>query len=809
MLDSVTKKRIDALRNILVGKIPSPQSQVEQITTGLIYKFMYDMDNEAIEMGGVPSFFIDEYEKYSWKHLFNTKLGGVAKVKLYCDAIENLYTNPNAPSIFREIFKNSFLPFKDPSTLNMFLKEINEFHYSNSEQLGDAYEYLLSFMGSQGDAGQFRTPRHIIDFIIQIVDPQKNETILDPACGTSGFLISSYKHILTQNTQTRIGDKLNALERKQIGDNLVGYDIDPAMSRISLVNMYLHNFTSPNISEYDTLSSEDKWNEYFDVILANPPFFSPKGGIKPHSRFGMRSTRAEVLFVDYIMEHLKPEGRAGIIVPEGIIFERKTAYKILRKKLVEDYLVGVISLPTGIFKPYSGVKTSILILDKELNQKSKNVFFAKIENDGFSLGATRTPIDKNDLPEIKECIKNKDFTHPQIIEVQKQEILSMPDMSFSFSKYAEKFTYNKGNFNLIKLRDLLDIQSGAREKGGAKSNGIPSIGGGQIDLNGNIKSEKMVYISSEFYETLGNGKLEEGDVLIVKDGATTGKVGIFNSQFPKAAVNEHVFLLRCNETLNSKYLFYLLRTQTFQKILKPYIQGIIGGINLSIKDIKIPVPQIEFQREIVDELENYEELINGCRQITEKYKPSFEIDPSWEIVELGEISEVTMGQSPPGDTYNTEGHGLPLINGPVEFGKDPFSRTIKRQYTTSPTKVCKEGDLIVCVRGSTTGRMNISGFESCIGRGVASIRSFENQSWINYVINSYREKLYSLGVGSTFPNISKEILIHLKIPLPPPDIQSQIIKSLDQEMRVIEGNKFLIERFIKKINDKINQVWNT
>ena len=116
MLDSVTKKRIDDLRNILVGKIPSPQSQVEQITTGLIYKFMHDMDNEAIEMGGVPSFFIDEYEKYSWKHLFNTKLGGVEKVKLYSDAIENLYNNPNAPSIFREIFKNSFLPFKDAST---------------------------------------------------------------------------------------------------------------------------------------------------------------------------------------------------------------------------------------------------------------------------------------------------------------------------------------------------------------------------------------------------------------------------------------------------------------------------------------------------------------------------------------------------------------------------------------------------------------------------------------------------------------------------------------------------------------------
>ncbi len=149
MLDSVTKKGIDVLRNILVGKIPDPKSQVEQITTGLIYKFMHDMDEESVEMGGVPSFFTGEFKKYAWNNLFDPKLGGADKVQLYSDAIEGMYTNPTAPLLFRDIFKNSFLPFKDPSTLNMFLKEINEFHYSHSEKLGDAFEYLLSFMGSQ------------------------------------------------------------------------------------------------------------------------------------------------------------------------------------------------------------------------------------------------------------------------------------------------------------------------------------------------------------------------------------------------------------------------------------------------------------------------------------------------------------------------------------------------------------------------------------------------------------------------------------------------------------------------------------
>ena len=170
------------------------------------------------------------------------------------------------------------------------------------------------------------------------------------------------------------------------------------MVRLSLVNLYLHGFADPHISEYDTLTSQDRWNEYADVILANPPFMSPKGGIKPHNRFSVQSKRSEVLFVDYMAEHLTPNGRAGIIVPEGIIFQSQTAYKQLRKMLVEEYLVAVVSLPAGVFNPYSGVKTSILILDKSLAKKTNTIAFFKIENDGFGLGAQRREIDKNDLP---------------------------------------------------------------------------------------------------------------------------------------------------------------------------------------------------------------------------------------------------------------------------------------------------------------------------------------------------------------------------------------------------------------------------
>jgi type I restriction enzyme M protein len=253
--------------------------------------------------------------------------------------------------------------------------------------LGDAFEYLLSVLGSQGDAGQFRTPRHIIDFIVQILEPKKGESICDPACGTAGFLISSYKYIVEQNTQKSKGDLLTPDDRKKLMQNFVGYDISPDMVRLSLVNLYLHGFTTPRIYEYDSLTSEERWNEYFDVILANPPFMTPKGGVKPHKKFTIQAKKSEVLFTDYIAEHINPStGRAAIIVPNGIIGTSQTAYIQLRKLLINQGLYAVISLPAGCFNPYSGVQTSILFLDKKLSKFTDEVLFIKVESDGYRFG---------------------------------------------------------------------------------------------------------------------------------------------------------------------------------------------------------------------------------------------------------------------------------------------------------------------------------------------------------------------------------------------------------------------------------------
>jgi len=240
MLDTDTKRRIDTARDILVGKVPDPKSQVEQITIALIYKFMDDMDAESEELGGKRKFFTKEFARFGWAKLMSPGLGGHEMLGLYAEGITKMPENPGIPLLFRDIFKNAYLPYRDPETLKAFLKIIDEFSYDHSERLGDAFEYLLSVLGSQGDAGQFRTPRHIIDFMVEIIDPKKSETVLDPACGTAGFLISSYKHILKANTDAKGHSKLTPDEKGRLSQNFKGYDISPDMVRLSLVNLYLH-----------------------------------------------------------------------------------------------------------------------------------------------------------------------------------------------------------------------------------------------------------------------------------------------------------------------------------------------------------------------------------------------------------------------------------------------------------------------------------------------------------------------------------------------------------------------------------------
>lgn len=607
MLDADTKRKIQSARDILVGKIPVPTAQVEQITLALMYKFMSDMDEQSRKLGDKTGFFMDEYEKYSWDKIIDSSLSAYDRVVLYSEGLEKMNNNPNIPQLFRDIFKGAFLPFKDPEILKLFLDQINEIEYTHSEDLGNAYEYLLSEMGSQGDAGQFRTPRHIIDFVVDIVDPKKEDRVLDPACGTAGFLISAYKHILESNTSKdskKIGDLLSPMDRRNLTKSFVGYDISPDMRRLSLVNMYLHGFSDPQIYEYDTLTSTDHWDEDFDCILANPPFMTPKGGIRPHNRFAVKANRAEVLFVDYIMEHLSTTGKAGIIVPEGIIFQSSNAYKNLRKLLVDDnYLWGVVSLPQGVFNPYAGVKTSVLLLDKNIAKKTDNILFVKVENDGFDLGAQRRPIDENDLPKLLEDIRkykesilnDKEVREDDlfnIIVVDKEKIRESGDYNLTGSRYEIKEEGKRGKWEMVELGEVLEYEQPnkyiVKDINYSDSYNTPVLTAGKSFILGYTNEKEGVFPRGEL------------PVIIFDDFTTATKFVDFPFKVKSSAMK---ILKPKREDVDIRFVFYAMQGLKFDATQhKRYWIS-------EYSKLEIPLPPIEEQKKIVEKLTQEENLV--------------------------------------------------------------------------------------------------------------------------------------------------------------------------------------------------------
>ena len=853
MLDTATKRRIDTARDILVGKVPDPKSQVEQITIALIYKFMDDIDAMSEELGGQRKYFSGDFARYGWPRLVRSGLGGHETLNLYAEAITRMPENPAIPSLFRNIFNNAYLPYRDPETLRAFLKIIDEFNYDHSERLGDAFEYLLSVLGSQGDAGQFRTPRHIIDFMVAIIDPKKDETVLDPACGTAGFLISAYKHILeanrgSQGGQDNEGNPVSGLsrltpdEKGKLATNFTGYDISPDMVRLSLVNLYLHGFVAPQIHEYDTLTSEERWNEYADVILANPPFMSPKGGIRPHSRFSVQSKRSEVLFVDYMAEHLTPRGRAGIIVPEGIIFQSQNAHRQLRKMLVENYLVAVISLPAGVFKPYSGVKTSILVLDRALARRSNRIAFFKVENDGFDLGDQRRAIAKNDLPKVKAEITEylrrlragepvggsepaptgqvsepeADYTSTLGLIAGKEKIAEDGEYNLSGERYRERRTDNtKYEWPITKLEDICDdILSGGTPSTKNEEywkGDIPWITSADIV---NIKTAKpRKHITKEAIKKSATNLIPKGNLIVV---TRVGLGKLFRNNFDVCISQDSQGLI-VKDIVNSKYLVYVLKDKVlnFKKISQgSTIQGVTKS---QLAEIEIPLPPLEVQQEIVAEIEGYQRVIDGARAVIDSYRPQIVIDPEWPMVELGECCEINPETVNPILAY-PDGTILYVDISSVENETGRFLGYNEIESSEAPSRArrgIREGDVLL-----STVRPNLKAFalfkevryNAVASTGFAVLRARRSIADPVFLLVSVRsdyavsQMVAMMGKGA-YPSINQQDVASIKIALPPLEVQQSIVAEIETEQALVAANRELIERFEKKIQSAVERVW--
>jgi hypothetical protein len=425
------------------GGISNPMDVIEQFTSLLFIRQLDERQNELDQkkLLGVPVhdeeiIFTTEQEDLRWKNLMQigdpTELHDTMATRVF-PFLKTMGTGTLAT-----LFQDASFGISSPSTLRKTMELINDLDIKNRDITGDLYEYMLSKLATSGTNGQFRTPQHIIDLLVELMAPKLGERIIDPACGTAGFLINASEWM----KRTYREDLYNTNERERFyRDTFTGYDFDRSMVRIAAMNSYMHGFEKPNISYRDSLGELPLEEQaVYDVILANPPFSGSLDAerVDPVIRKLANTKKTELLFLARFLTLLKVGGRAAVIVPEGVLFGSTKAHKVLRKELVENQkLDAVIKLPSGVFKPYSGVSTAVLCFTKTDSGGTDEVWFYDMLADGRSLDDKRTPLLPENLlgPTPHEPITAENqFEDPAPVQLTDEQLAknNLPDLLARF-----------------------------------------------------------------------------------------------------------------------------------------------------------------------------------------------------------------------------------------------------------------------------------------------------------------------------------------------------------------------------------------
>ncbi len=422
------KQKISRLNDYLWVSIPDPKTRIQQMSFLFFLKMLEERD-AALEKEAkltkrtYKSIFVKENEKYRWSewaHKSGKELLVFVRDKVF-PFMENI---SNGRENIRRMFYGARFLIPDEVVLKRAIDIIDEIDFSqlDTDVKGDLYEDLLHQINAAGELGQFLTSRHVIRYMIQMVNPKIGETVFDPACGTGGFLLGAYEWIKLQNSDPKLIDEYNKIKRGP-GDKLsrdqwkflqyetfFGQDVDPDMTRLTLMNFFLHGLEESDIRRKDTVAGpeDDEDLRRYNIVLTNPPFAGKVDKERIKKSLPVKSTKTQVLFLGYVIDALKQNGRAGIILPEGTLFGTNRDDKETRRYLLEKcQLQAVISMPGGVFQPYSGVKTSVLIFKKKPQSKldeDEKIWFFNMLGDGSSLSAAKKfgPQYRNDIPKLIE-----------------------------------------------------------------------------------------------------------------------------------------------------------------------------------------------------------------------------------------------------------------------------------------------------------------------------------------------------------------------------------------------------------------------
>lgn len=458
MITGDIKNKIDGIWTTLWTEgSTNPLTNIEQLTYLL---FMKDLDRaelqkeeDATVLGlAYKGIFPEDKPEYRWntfKNLGNAQNMFTLMQQDIFPFIKNL-KGDNDDTAFSKYMRDAVFQINKPGTLQKVVASLNELPTENRDIQGDIYEYLLSKLATSGTNGQFRTPRHIIKMMVELMQPTPQDIISDPAMGSAGFLVAASEYLREHHTDLFYETMLN---NHYHNDMFHGNDMDSTMLRIGAMNMMLHGVDNPQIEYRDSLSQDNEEREKYTLILANPPF---KGSLDYDSTSNdllsmIKTKKTELLFLTLFLRTLKPGGRAAVIVPDGVMFGSSRAHKEIRKEIIENNkLEAIISMPSGVFKPYAGVSTAILIFTKTGIGGTDNVWFYDMQVDGYSLDDKRNPIKENDIPEIISRYNNRrDEINRKRTEksfMVPREELKENDYDLSINKY-KKIEYEEVKYD--------------------------------------------------------------------------------------------------------------------------------------------------------------------------------------------------------------------------------------------------------------------------------------------------------------------------------------------------------------------------
>lgn len=730
--------------------------------------------------------------------------------------------------IYQDVDIFTPLEIKNPTILERIIDKLEPLNLINidSDIKGDAFEYFLQkSTATKNDLGEYFTPRHIVKAMVKLINPQIGEKIYDPFCGTGGMLTESFKHI--SNNMARTKDNWDMLRNRSIFGNEI-----TNTARITKMNMILIGDGHSGIQQKDSLRNPIEIEDQYDAVITNMPYSQKT---EYGSFYDLPGSSGDSICIQHCIKAINKDsnnGRMAIIVPEGFLF-RRDMQKAREYLLNRCYLKSIISLPQGVFLPYTAVKTNILYCtDVKKKRKQEKFWYFDVKNDGYTLDNHRRKIEgENDLQKLlayrnTDIQEKRDILSVGFSEINMKEVQAN-DLVLSGNRYKKVLYYSGTELELVDIEDVARTIRGVIYSKHDESL-VPTnraiLRANNIDSEtNNLDLSEIRYLKNDL-QIEEEKKLKENDILICTSSGSKshlGKFALINREKDFFAGGFMSIIRPDVKKIIPQYLYFVLSAIPYRE----YIERITSGSNINnlknkdIESFKIPLPPIEKQQEIIDELMGYQKIINGARQIVDSYKPKINIDNNWKLIELGSnnLFEIQSGGTPNSrnkDFWDGDINWITLVDLPADnFITEIFEskrKITKKGLNSSSAKLLPKNTVVVSSR-ATIGRVGIARKELATNQGFKNIiiktPKLINEKYIAYIMTTLTEQMNLMALGGTFKEISKTNFKKLVIPLPSKKVQDEIVKRIDAEQALIEPNKKIIKLFENKTHERLNLIW--